>query len=46
MNKEIAKELNIKANHIALLYSKKNREGNYNKEDFKVKGYAKYVKRG
>ena len=37
MNKEIAKELNDKANYIAELYSKKNREGNYNNEDFKVK---------
>ena len=36
MNKEIAKELNYKANYIAELYSKKDREGNYNNENFKV----------
>jgi len=37
MNKEIAKKLNDKANYIAELYSKKDREGNYNNENFKVK---------
>ena len=35
MNKEIAKELNL--NNSAKLYSNKEREGNFNNEEFKVK---------
>jgi hypothetical protein len=37
MNKEIAKELDEFAQNIAKRYSFKNREGNFNSEDFKVK---------
>ena len=37
MNKNLAKELQIKVKSIADLYSNKQREGNYNKEDFIVK---------
>jgi len=36
MNKLIAKELNEFANTVAERFSQKDREGNYNKEDFKV----------
>ena len=36
MNKEIAKELKSFVNHIANRYSKKDREGNFNNEEFKV----------
>ena len=34
MNKNLAKELETKVKSIADLYSNKQREGNYNKEDF------------
>jgi hypothetical protein len=36
MNKEIAKELDVAAKKVAGLFSKTNREGNFNKETFEV----------
>lgn len=37
MNKEVAKELQSYANEVCNRYSRTDREGNYNKESFKIR---------